>query len=221
MDDLEDTLRCCDSITRISLTYRTLSAPVPRSGHMSEKLHLEKELAEWLDQRIFDYRVRLKAYSNAVALEDDSLKQQRALLEETKRQQHDLLVLRHLANSKLVKRACSHEGDPLIRDCLRVRSKLGKQVAHLSQQFNDLRGIVKEKLRTFHQMERETQQLWEEVKSQKEKQRAGSTDSESRLRKENRLLKFMISDLLAGSKIDWCEDPRLLQFVCPHDRPDC
>lgn len=219
MDDLENILRCCESISRNSLTYRTLSTPVPR--HMDKKIYLEKELAEWLDQRIFDYRVKLKAYSNSEALQDDALKQQRSLSEETKRQQQDLLVLRHLANSKIVKRACSDKGDPLIRDCLRVRSKLGKRVAHLSQQSNDLRGIVEEKLRTFRQIKHESEQLWEEVKSQKEKQRAGSTDSESRLRKENRLLKFMISDLLAGSKLDWCEDPRLLQIMCLHESLDC
>lgn len=211
MENLE-ILRCCDSIIRNSLTYRTLSTPVPR--HFSEKLSLENDLAEWLDKRIFDYRVKLKVLIvNSKASQDDSLKQQQALLDETKRQQQELLVLRYLANSKLAKRACSDEGDPLIRDCLRVRSDLGKHVAHLCQQFHDFRVIVKEKLGTFHQGEHETQQLWEKVKLQKQEQLADSTAS--KLKKENRLLKFMINDLLSGSKIDWYEDPRLLQLVSP------
>lgn len=222
MDNLEDILRFCDSITRNSLSYRTLSAPVPRFGDTSKKLYREKELAKWLDQRLLDYRVKAKVLvSSSQTSEDDLLKEQQALLDETTRQHHELLILRHVANSRIVKQVCVDEGHLLIRDCLRFRSKLGKQVAHLCQQLNDHRAIVKEKLRTFYQLEHETQQLWDEVKLQKEERQEGSIENESRLRKESRVLKLMFRDLLAGSKIDWCDDPRLLQCVCLSDGPEC
>jgi type I site-specific restriction endonuclease len=174
---------------------------------------LEKDLAEWLDQRILDYRVQLKTFEHSQTERDNISKKKEytRLLEDTIRQQQDFLLLRNIANSKQVKQAYSNEGDPLIYDALRVHSQLRRQVEQSSQQYNEHRVVVQEKLKVLHHMEQETQQLWKQVQRQKEEQFTKNT--ESLLKKENRVLKCMIEDLLCGSKMDWCEDPRLLHLV--------
>jgi hypothetical protein len=187
---------------------------VSQFDRTSEKIRLEKDLAIWLDQRILDYRVQLKTHAieSQTDREDISTKQEHALLlDETIRQQQELLILKNVANLKQVKQAFSNEGDPLIRDALRIHSQLGRQVEQSSQQYNERRVAFQEKLQALHQMEQETQQLWEQIQRRKVGQMSKATVL--LLKRENKVLKIMIEDLLSGSKIDWCEDPRLIQIV--------
>jgi hypothetical protein len=221
------------SITQTSLAYRTLSSvdvEINESSSLRESAVMEKSLSGWLDRRILDYQARLHP---GTTIEEDSptltskalqraiLQQQQDLLDASVRQQQELLLLQRLVCSRsAVRTSFPVDGDDdkrllLRQEALQSRNRQVTLALEQSRKLDDLRHnrrTAAEKCRLLQQENRTLGNNLQHERREQQQNKEGEPQT-CRLLKENIVLKRAMTDLLAGSDLDWYPDIRLRQIM--------
>jgi hypothetical protein len=227
---LAELLEACASITKRSLAYRTLSHPTPTTDDGSAALRAdcatEKSLAAWLDRRIVGYQAREHSTNFHIgpplskkALQRAVLQRQQYLVDESIRQQQEYILLTRIVNSKAAIAASSDNQSPsrlLSEQGIHSRNGQVAMALEKNRQLIQLRTNLRNSSAECRRLQRENQTMWQNLQQQQQQPDNDLSTNESptgMLVREKLALTRIMSDLIAGSELDWSGDSRLRQIM--------
>jgi len=220
-------LRSCSSITSKSLSYRPLTGRSRRTGKENTGSS-EKDSSAMLAAQIRLRRSRYQSKTNSI---ENPIQLQQDILDETLRLQQEHLLLKRmtLSHAALPKATDDKDRAWIRQEAARARAR---KVEFALQQHRTLDALLS-KVRSLelecHRQRQENRAIYRQLvdrkkqwdESKKDNSAMGRQDenqkNQSRLAKENNILRCLLKDLVAGSGVEWHSDARLRRILALSD----
>jgi hypothetical protein len=237
-NDVDQLFMACDSITRRALSCRTFGTKQNQQQFVGDDditvlIQNEKNTEAWLERQIVDYRVRRSALERHANFRPytsvDTHRLQGEVFDESVRIQQEHMLFNRIAMATPALDAIvpPSDDDPepdksqrvLLKHAIRERDNKATDVLDTSRTLERLKIEIQDAAEETQQVQEKNRALMNELQIQQKGQREASmlggtssadrTADESRMVKENIILRRALLDVIVEGNLEWYSDDRL------------